>query len=192
MFHTSLLWNYTNVHIINSFRRKYLYIFQSNYLKLIVAPGLRSILLSLFQNSLLSTTVPCRLNRSLYMTVYSPTMQWISAFIWLYSPIVPWTSRSWRSWTLVVAEMVWFRWAGLQSVTHRWDHRKQERLTSPQQQCSKSSRVAQRSNALHLSARGITTDPGSIPGCITTGCDWKSHRVAHHWPSVIRVWVWPG
>ena len=29
------------------------------------------------------------------------------------------------------------------------------------------SRVAQRSKALHLSARGVTTDPGSIPGCIT-------------------------
>jgi hypothetical protein len=37
------------------------------------------------------------------------------------------------------------------------------------------SRVAQWSKALHLSARGVTTDPGSIPGCITTGCDWESH-----------------
>ena len=27
------------------------------------------------------------------------------------------------------------------------------------------------------------------PGCITTGCDWESHRPAHNWPSV--VWIWP-
>ena len=46
--------------------------------------------------------------------------------------------------------------------------------------------VKQWSKALHLSARGVTTDPGSIPGCITTGCDWESHRVA---PSVVRVWL---
>uniref|UniRef100_A0A8C7KZT5 Mitogen-activated protein kinase kinase kinase 1 n=1 Tax=Oncorhynchus kisutch TaxID=8019 RepID=A0A8C7KZT5_ONCKI len=32
------------------------------------------------------------------------------------------------------------------------------------------------SKALHLSARGVTTDPGSIPGCITTSRDWESHR----------------
>jgi hypothetical protein len=25
--------------------------------------------------------------------------------------------------------------------------------------------------ALHLSARGVTTDPGSIPDCITTACN---------------------
>jgi hypothetical protein len=31
------------------------------------------------------------------------------------------------------------------------------------------SRVVQRSQALYLSTRGVTTDPGSIPGCITTG-----------------------
>ena len=54
------------------------------------------------------------------------------------------------------------------------------------------SRVAQWSKALHLSARGVTTDPGLIPGCITTGCDWESHRVQHNWPSVIQVRVWPG
>ena len=58
------------------------------------------------------------------------------------------------------------------------------------------SRVVQWSKALHLSARGITTDPGSIPGCITTGRDWshrvQSHRVAHNWPSVVRFKVWPG
>ena len=28
------------------------------------------------------------------------------------------------------------------------------------------------SKALHLSARGVITDPGLIPGCITTGHDW--------------------
>ena len=29
--------------------------------------------------------------------------------------------------------------------------------------------------------------PGSQPGCITSGCDWESHRAVHNWPSVIRV-----
>uniref|UniRef100_A0A8C7FGJ8 RNA helicase n=1 Tax=Oncorhynchus kisutch TaxID=8019 RepID=A0A8C7FGJ8_ONCKI len=48
-------------------------------------------------------------------------------------------------------------------------------------------RVEQRSKALHLSARRVTTDPGMIPGCITTGHDRESHRVALNWPSVIRV-----
>ena len=46
------------------------------------------------------------------------------------------------------------------------------------------SRVAQ-----HLSARGVTTVPGSDPGCITMGRVWESHRAAHNWPSVIRVWL---
>jgi hypothetical protein len=32
-----------------------------------------------------------------------------------------------------------------------------------------------------------TADPGLIPGCITTGCDWESHRAAHNWPSGVRV-----
>jgi hypothetical protein len=50
------------------------------------------------------------------------------------------------------------------------------------------SRVAQRSKTLHLHARGITTDPGLIQGCITTGHDRESNRAAHNWPSVIRVW----
>jgi hypothetical protein len=49
-----------------------------------------------------------------------------------------------------------------------------------------------RSKALHLSAKGVTTDPGSIPGCITTGSDWQSHTAAHNWPSVVRVRVWLG
>ena len=43
-----------------------------------------------------------------------------------------------------------------------------------------------------LSARGAITDPGSIPGCITNGHDWESHRAVHNWPSVVRVRVWPG
>jgi hypothetical protein len=34
------------------------------------------------------------------------------------------------------------------------------------------SRVAQRSKALHLSAKGVTTIPGSNPGCITSVRDW--------------------
>ena len=32
-----------------------------------------------------------------------------------------------------------------------------------------------------------TTVPGLNPGCITSGCDWESHRAAHNWPSVARV-----
>nr|XP_046151524.1 zinc finger protein 37-like isoform X3 [Oncorhynchus gorbuscha] len=32
----------------------------------------------------------------------------------------------------------------------------------------------------HLSARGVATVPGSYPGCITSGRDWESHRVALH------------
>ena len=54
------------------------------------------------------------------------------------------------------------------------------------------SQVVYWSKALHLSARSVTTDPGLIPDCITTGCDWESHRVAHNWPSIVRVRVWPG
>jgi hypothetical protein len=54
--------------------------------------------------------------------------------------------------------------------------------------CLGGSRVAQRSKALHLSARGVTTDPGLIPGCITPGRDWECHRAAHNWPSAVRVW----
>ena len=41
------------------------------------------------------------------------------------------------------------------------------------------------SKALHRSARGVTTDLGSIPGSITTGHDRESHRAAHNWPSVV-------
>ena len=43
------------------------------------------------------------------------------------------------------------------------------------------------SKALHLSVRGVTTDPGSIPGCTSPGRDWESLRAAHNWPSVFRV-----
>ena len=62
------------------------------------------------------------------------------------------------------------------------------------QQCwgthsEKSPQYMQRSKALHLSGRGITTVPGLIPGCITSGRDWESHRAAHNWPSVIRIWL---
>lgn len=38
-----------------------------------------------------------------------------------------------------------------------------------------------------LEWRSITTDPGSIPGCITNGCDRESHRAKHNWPSIILV-----
>ena len=57
---------------------------------------------------------------------------------------------------------------------------------------SSGSRGAQRSKALYLNARGVTTDPGLIPGCITTGRDWASHRRAHNWPSVMWVRVGRG
>jgi hypothetical protein len=50
-----------------------------------------------------------------------------------------------------------------------------------------SSQVAQWFKALHLGARGVTTDPGSIPGCMTTSCDRKSNREAHNWPNVVRA-----
>ena len=30
-------------------------------------------------------------------------------------------------------------------------------------------------------------EPGSIPGCITSGRDQESHRVAHNWPSIVQV-----
>ena len=49
------------------------------------------------------------------------------------------------------------------------------------------SRVSQQSKALHCSAWGVTTDPGLIPGCMTTGRDWESHRAVHNWPSVVQV-----
>ena len=43
-----------------------------------------------------------------------------------------------------------------------------------------------RSTAPHLSARGVTTVPGSNPGCITFCCDLESHRAAHNWLSIVR------
>jgi hypothetical protein len=48
------------------------------------------------------------------------------------------------------------------------------------------SRVAQWSKTLHLSARGVTAMPDSNPGCITSSCDWESHRAVHNWPTVVR------
>ena len=54
------------------------------------------------------------------------------------------------------------------------------------------SQVVQWSKALHLSARGVTTDPGLIPGWITTGRDWGAHLAAHNCPSGVRVRVWLG
>ena len=35
--------------------------------------------------------------------------------------------------------------------------------------------------------RGVTTVPGSNPGCITSHRDWESHRAARDWPCVARV-----
>ena len=40
------------------------------------------------------------------------------------------------------------------------------------------SQVAQRFKALHHGARGVTTDPGSIPGCIAAGHDQETHDAA--------------
>lgn len=34
---------------------------------------------------------------------------------------------------------------------------------------------------------GVTTDPGSIPACVTTGRDREYHRTVYNWPGVIRV-----
>ena len=48
--------------------------------------------------------------------------------------------------------------------------------------------VAQHSKALHLSSRGVNAVPGSNLGCITSGRDWESHRTAHNWPYIVRVW----
>jgi hypothetical protein len=33
----------------------------------------------------------------------------------------------------------------------------------------------------------VITDPGSIPGCVTAGCDLETQDGAYNWPSV--VWV---
>ncbi|CDQ88596.1 unnamed protein product [Oncorhynchus mykiss] len=49
---------------------------------------------------------------------------------------------------------------------------------------------AQRSKALYLIARGVTTVPGLNSGCITSGRGWESHRAAHNCPSLVRVWSW--
>ena len=38
----------------------------------------------------------------------------------------------------------------------------------------------------------VACDSFIVPGCITTGRDWESHRAAHNWPSVVQVRVWPG
>ena len=46
--------------------------------------------------------------------------------------------------------------------------------------------------SLHLSTRGVTTDPGSFPDCITTGCDWESFMAAQNCPSLFRIRVWLG
>ena len=52
--------------------------------------------------------------------------------------------------------------------------------------------VEQRSKALHLSARGITTDTLVwIQAVSQPGRDWESHRAVHNWPSVVRFMVWP-
>uniref|UniRef100_A0A8C8F416 Peptidyl-prolyl cis-trans isomerase n=1 Tax=Oncorhynchus tshawytscha TaxID=74940 RepID=A0A8C8F416_ONCTS len=61
-------------------------------------------------------------------------------------------------------------------------------MLCPKQQLDRQigSQVAQRSKALHFSARGVTTVPGSKPGCITTGHDWESHMAAYNWTSVNR------
>uniref|UniRef100_A0A8C7FH31 Organic solute carrier partner 1 n=1 Tax=Oncorhynchus kisutch TaxID=8019 RepID=A0A8C7FH31_ONCKI len=37
-------------------------------------------------------------------------------------------------------------------------------------------------------ASGVTTDPGSIPGCVAAGHDRETHQAVHNWPSI----VWGG
>jgi hypothetical protein len=43
------------------------------------------------------------------------------------------------------------------------------------------------SKALPHSTRGVTTIPGSIPGCAAAGRDRVTHEAAHNWPNAIRV-----
>ena len=43
------------------------------------------------------------------------------------------------------------------------------------------SRVVQRSKALHRSDSCVTTDPGSIPGCVAAGRDRETHEAAQNW-----------
>ena len=47
--------------------------------------------------------------------------------------------------------------------------------------------MARQCKALHRSARGVTTDPGSIPVCVAAGCNWDTHEAVHNWPSVVLV-----
>ena len=49
------------------------------------------------------------------------------------------------------------------------------------------SRVVQWSKALHYSASCVTTDPGSVPGCVAASRYRETHEAAHVWPSVFRV-----
>jgi hypothetical protein len=44
--------------------------------------------------------------------------------------------------------------------------------------------------ALHFSARGVTTVPSSNPGYITSDHDRESHRAQHNWPTIVRVWLY--
>ena len=46
--------------------------------------------------------------------------------------------------------------------------------------------LRQRPKAL-ISARVVTTDPGSIPGSVAADRDRKTHEAAHNWLSVLRV-----
>jgi hypothetical protein len=43
----------------------------------------------------------------------------------------------------------------------------------------------EQNNIQYTTSIGVTTDLGSIPGCITTSCDRESHRAAHNWLSVV-------
>jgi hypothetical protein len=40
-------------------------------------------------------------------------------------------------------------------------------------------------------SRGVTTDPGSIPGCVAASSDRETHEAVHNWPSLgdgLAVW----
>ena len=80
------------------------------------------------------------------------------------------------SWTLSCTDCVPPRFVPFASL--------KKNVLQQNQNNDRGSGVAQRSKALHRSARGVTTDPGLIPSCITTGCDLKSHRAVHNWPRV--------
>ena len=52
--------------------------------------------------------------------------------------------------------------------------------------------MAPGSEALHHSARGVTTDPGSIPGCVAAGCGRETHEAVcqEAWQGCVLEGAW--